>query len=48
MAGDVIELAQLADLLQSASFCGLGQSVAIPVKSALKHFAARFEAAEKE
>jgi NADP-reducing hydrogenase subunit HndC len=46
-AGDVIELMRLADILQTASFCGLGQSAAIPMKSALKHFAEAFEAAEK-
>jgi NADH:ubiquinone oxidoreductase subunit F (NADH-binding)/NADH:ubiquinone oxidoreductase subunit E len=32
------KLAELADLMQSASFCGLGQSTAIPIKSTLKHF----------
>ena len=31
-------LAELADLLQNASFCGLGQAAAIPIKSTLKHF----------
>jgi NADH:ubiquinone oxidoreductase subunit F (NADH-binding) len=31
-------LAELADLLQNASFCGLGQAAAIPLKSTLKHF----------
>jgi NADP-reducing hydrogenase subunit HndC len=45
-AGDVIALTQLADLLQTASFCGLGQSAAIPTKSALMHFAETFETAE--
>jgi NADH:ubiquinone oxidoreductase subunit F (NADH-binding)/NADH:ubiquinone oxidoreductase subunit E len=41
--GDRAELAALADLLQAASFCGLGQSAALPIKSALQHFAADFE-----
>jgi NADH:ubiquinone oxidoreductase subunit F (NADH-binding)/NADH:ubiquinone oxidoreductase subunit E len=36
--GDIEELLQLADVMQVASFCGLGQSVAIPVKSALNNF----------
>ena len=45
-AGDVIELTRLAEILQTASFCGLGQSAALPLKSALKHFAGDFEAAE--
>jgi NADH:ubiquinone oxidoreductase subunit F (NADH-binding) len=46
-AGDVTRLAQLAALLQDASFCGLGQSAAVPLKSALAHFADAFEAGEK-
>jgi NADH:ubiquinone oxidoreductase subunit F (NADH-binding)/NADH:ubiquinone oxidoreductase subunit E len=46
-AGDVIELTRLADILQTASFCGLGQSAAIPMKAALRHFAEAFEAAEQ-
>jgi len=41
-AGDVEELKRLASLLGSASFCGLGQSVAMPIESALKHFGAEF------
>jgi len=45
--GDVHQLRQLADVMQIASFCGLGQSVAIPIKSALAHFSEQFEAAEK-
>jgi NADH:ubiquinone oxidoreductase subunit F (NADH-binding)/NADH:ubiquinone oxidoreductase subunit E len=45
--GDVHQLKQLADVMQIASFCGLGQSVAIPVKSALAHFSKQFQAAEK-
>jgi NADH:ubiquinone oxidoreductase subunit F (NADH-binding) len=31
-------LAELADLMQNASFCGLGQSTAIPIKSTMKQF----------
>jgi len=45
-AGDLLELARLAELLQTASFCGLGQSAALPLKSALKHFGDIFEACE--
>jgi NADH:ubiquinone oxidoreductase subunit F (NADH-binding) len=45
--GDVDKLKQLADVMQITSFCGLGQSVAIPVKSALANFSAQFLAAEK-
>jgi|CXWL01.1.fsa_nt_gi NADH:ubiquinone oxidoreductase subunit F (NADH-binding)/NADH:ubiquinone oxidoreductase subunit E len=40
--GGVDELKALADLMQDSSFCGLGQSVAIPMKSALTHFGAEF------
>jgi NADH:ubiquinone oxidoreductase subunit F (NADH-binding) len=47
VSGDVGKLKQLADVMQIASFCGLGQSVAIPVKSALANFSAQFQAAEK-
>lgn len=36
--GEVEQLSELADLLQNASFCGLGQAAAIPIKSTLKHF----------
>jgi NADH:ubiquinone oxidoreductase subunit F (NADH-binding)/NADH:ubiquinone oxidoreductase subunit E len=43
---DVEELAKLADLLQTASFCGLGQSAAVPIKSALKHFGEAFMGGE--
>jgi NADH:ubiquinone oxidoreductase subunit F (NADH-binding)/NADH:ubiquinone oxidoreductase subunit E len=39
---EVKELAQLAEVLQTTSFCGLGQSAAIPLKSALEHFAPAF------
>ena len=39
---DVARLTDLADVMQVASFCGLGQSAAIPMKSALIHFAEAF------
>lgn len=42
-AGDVAQLAELADHLQSASFCGLGQSAALPMKSALQYFGEAFQ-----
>jgi NADH:ubiquinone oxidoreductase subunit F (NADH-binding)/NADH:ubiquinone oxidoreductase subunit E len=45
--GDVEELQTLAQLMQDSSFCGLGQSVAIPMKSALTHFGAEFAKTEK-
>jgi NADH:ubiquinone oxidoreductase subunit F (NADH-binding) len=41
-AGDVDELTRLANMLRTASFCGLGQSVAMPILSALKHFGDEF------
>jgi NADP-reducing hydrogenase subunit HndC len=41
---DIQELLILADVMQSASFCGLGQSVAIPVKSTINNFHSAFEA----
>ena len=44
--GDVDELTTLAALMQDSSFCGLGQSVPIPMKSALAHFGAEFAKAE--
>lgn len=40
---DVFRLAQLAEILEKASFCGLGQSAALPIISALVHFRAAFE-----
>lgn len=40
--GNGEELLHLANVLQVASFCGLGQSVAIPMKSALTHFPRAF------
>lgn len=44
--GDVAELHALANHMQDASFCGLGQSVPMPMRSALTHFAQDFAAAE--
>ena len=35
-------LDDLAHVLEQASFCGLGQSVAWPLRSALRHFGAAF------
>ena len=46
-AGDVAELKALSDNMLLASFCALGQSVPIPMNSAMKHFEASFVAAEK-
>ncbi len=46
MKGDTDELRTLAALMQDSSFCGLGQSVAIPMKSVLTHFGAEFAKAE--
>ena len=46
--GDTEELKSLASVMQDSSFCGLGQSVSIPMNSALTHFAADFARAEKE
>ena len=43
--GDLDELLNLANVMQVASFCGLGQSVIIPVRSALNQFKTLFEAA---
>jgi NADH:ubiquinone oxidoreductase subunit F (NADH-binding) len=45
--GDVEELGALADNLLLASFCGLGQSVSIPIKSALANFADEFHSYER-
>ncbi len=36
--GDIEELSLLADIMQVSSFCGLGQSVHLPINSALTHF----------
>jgi NADH:ubiquinone oxidoreductase subunit F (NADH-binding)/NADH:ubiquinone oxidoreductase subunit E len=41
-AGDVATLYELANVMQAASFCGLGQSVAIPLRSGLTQFAEEF------
>ena len=46
--GDVAELKSLAKQMTQASFCGLGQSVGIPMNSAMEHFAKDFERAENE
>jgi NADH:ubiquinone oxidoreductase subunit F (NADH-binding)/NADH:ubiquinone oxidoreductase subunit E len=45
--GDVEELKTLSDNMLNASFCGLGQSVPIPMNSALANFADDFSKAEK-
>jgi NADH-quinone oxidoreductase subunit F len=42
-AEDVEQLKRLANLLRAASFCGLGQSAALPIASALEHFGHEFE-----
>jgi NADH-quinone oxidoreductase subunit F len=44
--GDTDELKALAGLMQDSSFCGLGQAVPIPMKSALAHFEPEFLKAE--
>jgi NADH:ubiquinone oxidoreductase subunit F (NADH-binding) len=43
-AGDLARLQVLADMLASTSLCGLGRSVAWPIRSALAYFAADFAA----
>jgi len=43
-SGDLEELARLASVMQAASYCGLGQSVYLPVTSALRHFENEFAA----
>ena len=45
--GFVEELTALAENMQGASFCGLGQSVPTPMNSALTRFSAEFLAAER-
>jgi NADH:ubiquinone oxidoreductase subunit F (NADH-binding) len=45
--GSLAELKALSDNMLLASFCALGQSVPIPMNSALKNFAEAFEKAEK-
>jgi NADH-quinone oxidoreductase subunit F len=44
--GDVDELYSLADVMFDSSFCGLGQSVPIPMRSALDQFSGVFKEAE--
>jgi NADH:ubiquinone oxidoreductase subunit F (NADH-binding) len=44
--GDVDELQSLAEVMQDASFCGLGQSAAIPILTALAQFGPKFHQAE--
>jgi NADH:ubiquinone oxidoreductase subunit F (NADH-binding)/NADH:ubiquinone oxidoreductase subunit E len=44
--GDVAELNSIADVMFDSSFCGLGQSVPIPMHSALSHFSQLFKEAE--
>jgi NADH:ubiquinone oxidoreductase subunit F (NADH-binding)/NADH:ubiquinone oxidoreductase subunit E len=46
MPGDVDELLALAEVMNDASFCGLGQSVPVPMRSALTQFVKEFKAAE--
>ena len=45
--GDVEELKALSEHMLNASFCGLGQSVPIPMNSCMTHFEAEFRGAEK-
>ena len=45
--GDLEELKSLSALMLDSSFCGLGQSVPIPMNSAMKNFSDAFEKAEK-
>ena len=45
--GDVDELFALAEVMFDSSFCGLGQSVPIPMRSALAQFPQAFRDAEK-
>jgi NADH:ubiquinone oxidoreductase subunit F (NADH-binding) len=40
--GSGAELLRLARMLKVASLCGLGQSVAMPIESALRHFGSEF------
>ncbi len=44
--GDLAQLKALSDNMLLASFCALGQSVPIPMNSAIQHFAEAFEGAE--
>jgi NADH:ubiquinone oxidoreductase subunit F (NADH-binding) len=43
VADDLLRLQQLATTLHTASLCGLGVSVAEPIRSALAHFDAEFQ-----
>jgi NADH:ubiquinone oxidoreductase subunit F (NADH-binding) len=45
-SGDVEELKSLSAVMFDSSFCGLGQSVPIPMNSAMKNFEKAFERAE--
>ncbi len=45
--GNIAELRSLANVMFDSSFCGLGQSVPIPMNSALTQFTEEFEQAEK-
>jgi NADH:ubiquinone oxidoreductase subunit F (NADH-binding)/NADH:ubiquinone oxidoreductase subunit E len=45
LPGDLNRLHLLSEVMKQASFCGLGQSVAIPVHSAMAHFEPAFQAA---
>lgn len=47
-AGDIAALRMLANHITQASFCGLGQSVGIPMNSAMDNFTEAFERAEKK
>jgi len=40
--GDLVELKRLAQQMNLTSLCGLGQSTALPIESALRHFAREF------
>ncbi|MFC2053188.1 NADH-ubiquinone oxidoreductase-F iron-sulfur binding region domain-containing protein [Chloroflexota bacterium] len=44
--GDVDQLYALAEVMEDSSFCGLGQSVAVPIKSALTHYKEAFAECE--
>jgi NADP-reducing hydrogenase subunit HndC len=46
--GDVELLLELADFMEWASLCALGTSAAFPVRSAIKHFRAEFDAHIRE
>jgi NADH:ubiquinone oxidoreductase subunit F (NADH-binding) len=45
--GDVDELSALAEVMSDSSFCGLGQSVPTPIRSALNQFTQIFIGVEK-